>query len=698
MVVLLLSSTSYGTPERVGPVAVELITDATSIRPGASFQAGLLITPDEHWHVYWKNPGDAGMPPHLKWELPDGFQVSDIHWVAPSLIRAAPLAAYGYKGPALYPVTITPPSELITGDTIDIKLKADWLVCKADCLPGDAVLSLRLPVTDSSLIANERTLSLFEDANGRIPTEIPKAWDPAASFDQDYIYFDFRPDLKLSDSMQLAFFAAQKAIIDYAAEQPLTHSDGSYRMKLKRSMYSYTDPDSLIGVLAISDNSSAEYFDVNVPISPEAKPPITASSQADIGLWLALLFAFVGGLILNLMPCVLPVLSIKVLGLVEQSDQSRRSIVLHGVLFALGVIITFWAVAGAMLLFQAGGEHIGWGFQLQSPTFVMILAAFMFLFALSLFGLFEINFLSGGAASLNQTRNTSGLSRSFMSGITATLVATPCTAPFMGAALGFTLIQPAVVSLLIYTAVGLGMASPYLILSLFPGLLRFIPKPGRWMESFKQAMGFLLAATAIWLGWLLANLAGTNALVFLLVVLLLISIAAWIYGRWGTVHSSTRVKWSSRLLASALILFSLIFGTAGISGSATSASAVQPGEQNDGIAWQPYSDAKLEELLAQKRSVFIDFTAAWCLSCKVNEKLAFSSKEVQQQFKESGIIPLVADWTQRSEEITKALAQFGRNSVPLYVVYPGKENSRPIILPQILTPGIVLDALRSLNN
>lgn len=680
-------------PLRVGPVEVELLAPRASVQPGVPFKAGLRILPDENWHVYWRNPGDAGLPPKLDWTLPEGFSAGDILWPAPSLILSGPLAAYGYYGEALYPVEITPPDNLSAGDSVIIRLKADWLVCKEACLPGTAELALTLPVAAAKANADEAVVALFAEAERFLPRPLPDDWSVQATLDKTNIYLDLLPGKDVQDESEIQFFPIEKGIIEHAAEQTWVETDGLFRLHLKRSPYSLEPPETLEGVLSIATESDTAYYDLAAGFGTSASQAgVAASTGSGLGVGLALMFAFIGGLILNLMPCVLPVLSIKVLGLIGQAREGRRAAINHGLMFTLGVVATFWAIVGVMLFLQAGGEQLGWGFQLQSPTFVMVLAAFMFLFALSLFGVFEIS-LFGGAGG---NRKAGGLGGAFVSGITATLVATPCTAPFMGAALGYTLTQPAVTSLMIYTAVGFGMAFPYLLLSAFPALLKFVPKPGRWMETFKQAMGFLLAATVIWLAWLLSSLAGTTALVALLGVLLLVSIAGWVYGRWGTVLSSVPVRWSGRTIAMLLVIGALLAGHTGIK-----AFAAVPGDevssQDEGIAWQKYRSSYLEELLAQEKSVFIDFTADWCLSCQVNEKVAFSSNEVQARFKELGIVPLMADWTHRSEEIAGALARFGRNSVPLYVLYPAGRASDPILLPEILTPGIVLDALEDIE-
>jgi thiol:disulfide interchange protein DsbD len=500
--VLMTAAETSAQPQRVGPVTVVLVAERPTVQPGTPFRVGLYLVPDEHWHLYWRNPGDAGLPPTLRWDLPEGFRAGSIDFPAPIRIPSGPLAAYGYHGPALYPVTITPPADLQVGSLITLNLEADWLVCMEECLPGSATLSLTLPVSEQQPPPDQQ--SIFESALRRLPQSLPTGWLVLASADASGYRLDIAVGGSSDTNVQLEFFAADKGVIEHAAEQPVTAVDASRcELRLVRSAYSQGDPDTLAGVLAVMRSSDTTYYEVAAPLT-SALMVAAAATTTSFSPLLAVLFAFLGGLILNLMPCVLPVLSLKVLGLVEQAGQGRRAALAHGGAFTAGVVVSFWVIVAVMLLLQAGGAQLGWGFQLQSPIFVLLLAAFMFLFALSLFGVFVIG-LPGAVSDVVSSPRRSGLGGAFISGVVATLVATPCTAPFMGAALGYSLTQPVVMSLLIYTSLALGMASPYLVLSIFPRFLRFVPKPGRWMETLKQAMGFLLAATVIWLGWVLAS-------------------------------------------------------------------------------------------------------------------------------------------------------------------------------------------------
>jgi len=423
----------------------------------------------------------------------------------------------------------------------------------------------------------------------------------------------------------------------------------------------------------------------NKPVTQKQK-----NTTDNESLFFILIFAFIGGMILNLMPCVLPVLSLKIMGIVQQAGEDPKEKLKHGILFTIGVLVSFWALAGLLLILRAGGEQLGWGFQLQSPGFVIILVVLLFMFALSMFGLFEIG--ASLTAVGQNTQNKSAYMGSFMSGILATVVATPCTAPFMGSALGYAISQPPIISLLVFTFLGLGMAAPYLVLTNSPKLLKFVPKPGAWMETMKQVMGFLLVATVLWLLWVLSLQTGAEGLIIVLASLVITSIGGWIYGRWGNISKRKR----TRVISQFLFVIILVFGTAFSLYNVETKSENADGVHKQGsISWQKFSPELVSQLRKENKPVLIDFTAAWCLSCQVNEKVAFGDAEVQRVLKEKNVETLKADWTNNDEVITKALAEFGRNSVPLYVLYlPGKEAE---LLPEIITPGIVLQALEKIK-
>ena len=448
--------------------------------------------------------------------------------------------------------------------------------------------------------------------------------------------------------------------------------------------------------VAIQENKNDIFSKINFGKTATPKKEISEapvkSGEEPIGIWIALLSAFLGGIILNLMPCVLPVLSLKILGIVQQSGEDSRKRINHGISFTLGVLASFLVLAGVLLLLRAGGEQLGWGFQLQSPAFIILLTILLFLFALSMFGVFEIG--TSLTAVGQKSSNDTGFVGSFSSGILATIVATPCTAPFMGSALGYALSQPTIVALLIFAMLGLGMALPYLLLTTVPGLVKYVPRPGAWMESFKQFMGFLLMATVLWLLWVFSLQVGAEGLLILLAAFIIVSIGGWIFGRWGNIAKPKPTRIKAILLTALFIIGGVVFAFKYIDTNAQISQNIEQGNIN----WQKFTPELVKKSLQEGKPVFIDFTAAWCLSCQVNEKVAFGSEDVQKAFKELGVVMLKADWTNSDETITKELAKFRRNSVPLYVLYSGKKNEEPQILPEIITPGIVLDALDKIKN
>ncbi|WP_287131327.1 protein-disulfide reductase DsbD, partial [Candidatus Cyanaurora vandensis] len=479
---------------------------------------------------------------------------------------------------------------------------------------------------------------------------------------------------------EIRFFPLQPLLIEAAAPQTFTRTSTGYALEIPRA--TAAPPTTIQGVLVTPTGwrgaSSEHALAVNARVEPVENLP---SSGLNLGTALGL--ALIGGLLLNLMPCVLPVLSIKVLGFVRQTGATWQ----YGVAFTAGVLVSVWVLAGLLLVLRAGGEQLGWGFQLQSPAFLVVLVAVLFLFGLNLFGVFEVGTALTRAGELVPS---SGRWGSFGSGVLATVVATPCSAPYMGSALGFALTQPTWAALAIFTALGLGMALPYLLLSFFPQLLKFVPKPGAWMETFKQAMGFLLMGSAVWLLWVLGLQTGVTTLIRVLVALVLLGSAAWVLGKWGGLMQPTGTRWVARGLA----LVALIVGLGFALGDLEQAQATQTTSSVDELPWEVYTQERVAQLRQTRTPVFIDFTAAWCLSCQVNERIALNSAEVRAAFQKQGVVLLKADWTTRDSRITQALAQFGRSGVPLYVLY-GPAGTQ--VLPEVLTPGIVIAALAKLG-
>ncbi len=694
LILILPNSHTFASPVQVGHVDAELLSEVNSIKPGQPFWVGLKLRLDDNWHVYWRNPGDAGAPPAIAWSLPDGFTAEEMLWPYPERIFLGPLANYGYEKEVVFPIMITP-AETITEKSVTLKAEVDWLVCREACIPGNTELSLDLNIASNSPKYNSENSALIMQSPEKIPIENGD-WKTNLTWSDDNLRITLiPPDWHHQHLADILFFPFMRGIINHAGEQKLDQIEGTYRLTIPRDLSVAAQPEILEGILVSKEGWSGPGSEhaMAVSIGTDDTTPIAAASHSSVAsIWAAILFAFLGGLILNLMPCVLPVLSLKILGFVQQSGESRRKSLGHGLIFTAGVLVSFLILAGLLLTLQTGGESLGWGFQLQSPVFLMILSGFLFLFGLNMLGVFEIgtSLTSVGAARMSR----GGWTGSFLTGVTATIVATPCTAPFMGSALGYSLSQPPLIAMIIFTALGLGMASPYIIFSAFPGLLKFLPKPGAWMETLKQVMGFLLIGTVLWLAWVLSIQAGSTAVIALLGVLFLLGLGAWILGKWGHLAANIKKRTLAYSFFTILIAGGIGLGIFGISLSAPPSGSTN--HSNSALRWEEYSPEIVEELRAAGKPVFIDFTAAWCLSCQVNERVALESEKVVLKFAELGVIPIKADWTSRNDLITAALAEFGRNSVPLYILY-GANSNVPIVLPEIITPGIVLDALSKIN-
>jgi thiol:disulfide interchange protein len=685
----------------------ELVAEADGIQPGKPFWVALRLKAEDEWHTYWQNPGDSGLATTIKWELPAGFTADAITWPAPHRYEVPPLVSFGYEGEVFLLVKITPPSTL-SEKTVTLKATAKWLVCQEACIPGSAKLTLELPVTNDTPAAS-RWAKTFTETRQQLPLA-ESNWKFTAKVSGDTLTLTavapsgFNGELK-----NLLFFPFDAEVINYGLPQNLKKTDNGFSLEMKRAQDA-PEPTELKGVIvnsaSLQDNANALVVKASVSGGVKAATGITTAGQGGSGgimdklitlttqsvnsLWTAILLSFFGGLILNLMPCVLPVLSIKVLDFVNQASHDRSKTWKHGLIFTAGVLVSFWTLALALIALRKGGEQLGWGFQMQSPTFLIFLTTVFFLFGLNLFGVFEV-----GTSLMNvgsQSTNKSGWVGSFSSGALATMAATPCTAPFMGSALGFALTQPIWASMLIFTSLALGMSSPYILLSFVPSLLKFIPKPGAWMETFKQSMGFLLMGTVIWLASVVGQQAGTDGIIGVLIGLVLMGIGAWIFGRWGALYQPRR----TRIIAQICLL---IFVGLGAKYAVDAARNVIPVNNSaatnskDGIAWQTFSPELVEKLRAEGKPVFVDFTAAWCLSCKVNEFRTFRVTEVQNEIKRLGIVPLKADWTSRDETITKELEKFGRSGVPLYVLYNPKQNN-PVVFPEVISPGLLLEEFK----
>lgn len=677
-------------------VEAQLVAQHLSAEPGKPALVGLKLRMADHWHTYWKNPGDSGLPTRIKWELPAGWKAGEMQWPYPKPLPVGPLMNYGYEDEVVLLTPLTPPADAAPGPHA-IRAKAEWLVCKDVCIPEKGELDLELAVGPGEPAVNPRAQASIERALNGLPVEA-RGWKSEASIAGKTLVVRLTPPEGVTPPAKAAFFPEREQLIEPAAPQKLLREGRSLRFEMKLVEPVATNVQSVAGV-AVSDGGwpgvQRKAIAVNAPVSASlaAAGPISGpgggASQADgIGgsAWAALAFAFVGGILLNLMPCVFPVLGIKVMGFVQHAHGDPRAMRLQGWIFSAGVVLSFLALAGVMLALRAGGAQLGWGFQLQSPVVVMLLAALFFVLALNLSGVFE-----WGAFAQSMTSRLTARGRyadAFLAGVLASVVATPCTAPFMGAAVGFTLTQSAALALAVFGTMGAGMALPVLLLALFPKLLRRMPRPGAWMETFKQVLAFPLYATVAWLAWVLGAQSGNDAVFALLGGLVLVAMGAWMYGRWEHAAAPWRAA-----VAAILVAAGVAVAWPGSGGPA--AEGVQPAAKAGELPWEAWSPEKVAELTAQGKPVFVDFTAAWCVTCQVNKRVALHNADVVKAFAMRGVVPLRADWTRQDPRITEALSSMGRNAIPVYALYePGK--AEPRLLPEVLTPSLVLAELSRL--
>ncbi len=667
----------------------ELIAEVRSIQPGTPFWTAVRLKMDDRWHTYWRNPGDSGIPTEVRWKLPEGFTAGPLVWPYPQKVDLPPLSVYAYEGEVLLLTRITPSQALVPGQNQTLQAQVYWLECEVNCIPGDALLTLELPVRVETPETDASRVESFARARAHVPLASSE-WQVTAEGSEKQILFHLKPPggnaYKISE---VSFFPYDEKLIQHSVPQRFRESSGGYEILIERSSLQQGIPERLQGILVSKEGwrgqASEKALEVDLPLEKAEGEDWGNFPQAGTTFRIALLFAFAGGLILNLMPCVFPVLSLKILHFVEQARAHRTHIFLQGVIFTAGVLVSFWMLAGTLIFLRSAGLEIGWGFQLQSPPFVISLALLFFIFALNLFGVFEAGLSVSGAA--GKSSRQSGKMAVFLNGVLATAVATPCTAPFMGAALGFAITRPAWEALCVFTSLGLGMASPYLFLSAFPQFLKALPKPGPWMVKLKKWMGIFLLMTAAWLAWVLSVQSGPPALLGLSAGFLFLGAACWIYGaKIQRPGAKPFWRWAAILTLSLGVGMSY----AGLLGKR---QAVQAEETfSSGLKWERFSEARLSSLLEEGHPVLIDFTAAWCLTCQVNERTALGAGKVKDRLMSEKIILMKADWTSRDAAITRALAGYGRSSVPLYVLY-GRGSTDPVFLPEILTPSGVLGVL-----
>jgi thiol:disulfide interchange protein DsbD len=659
---------------RTEQVRLNLLAEHGAAIPGTTLWLGLRFELTPHWHIYWRNPGDSGEAPRVDWQLPVGWRAGDIQWPTPQRIPVGPLVNYGYEDSVTLVVPIAVPPEQVAGVPVDISADVNWLVCREECIPQDARLQITLPVTQ----AGDRPdpTNFFDDVRAQ--------WPVAAPGHAGYLREDHELTLRIdatgwADAQITSLWFAANDWGPVAPSQPQTwrFDNDVLRLTLPAGEAPLADGAMLDGLLVVTGSGSGETLTRGFTIS--AMPLDAASAPAEessVTLMLALVLALLGGLLLNLMPCVLPVLSIKVLALVQHAgDQSAR----HGLVFGAGVLLSLLALAGLLIALRAGGASLGWGFQLQEPWVVIALLYLMLALGLNLSGVFN---MGGGLVGVGHALTEhSGLRGTFATGVLAVIVASPCTAPFMGTALGFALTRPPLETLLVFAALGVGFSLPVTFLGIWPRWVSLLPAPGPWMERLRNALAFPLYATAAWLLWVLSQQVGPSGLAGALAGSVLLAFGLWWTGQ------PLRRRGLRNVLGGTLVFASFALMVA--AGRSTPTLTAAP-------AAESWSRERVSALQQDDRAVLVNFTAAWCITCKVNEQVALNTDAVRQALNERGVAYLKGDWTRRDPAITRELRRYGRSGVPLYLLYPAGQGS-PEVLPQLLTEGLVLQALSQID-
>ena len=672
-------------------VRAELIAHAPDgVAAGRTVWVGLQLAHQPEWHTYWKNPGDSGLPTQLQWTLPAGVQAGEIAWPVPKKIPIGTLANYGYEGTVLLPVPLSIGPEFkpsLLGATLDLRLKASWLICRKECIPEEGEFALRIPAAGSTALHG----AAFEASFQAQPQ--PLAGAAQAVIEGDVLRFSV-PGLPAAWRGQpLEFYPETGEVIQTAADVVQGWEGGSWVARVPLSAQRSQSPGTMPVVLAREGRGFRSEARVQgawpaiaapATVSPALQEALRnnaagpAAGGPGIGLVAALLGALLGGLILNLMPCVFPVLAIKMVGFAAQGGQAARHRV-AGVAYTAGVVLSFLLLGGLMLGLRAAGEQLGWGFQLQSPLVVAALAGLFTLIALNLAGVFEFGSVLPSAVASLQARHP--VTDSFLSGVLAVAIASPCTAPFMGASLGLAVTLPPVQALLVFAALGLGMAAPYLLASWLPAVARWLPRPGAWMDTFRKAMAFPMFATVAWLVWVLGQQSGINGAGALLALLVALSMLAWALSLQGR----------SRVVVGAIAAGGLAMLGWSAGSHLTQAPPVAALATATPDGWQPWSAERTAQLVAEGRPVFVDFTAAWCVTCQYNKQTTLADDTLLAEFKARNVALLRADWTRRDPAITAALDQLGRSGVPVYVVH--RPGSAPVVLSEVLSVAEVRSAL-----
>ena len=682
-------------------VEVNLLAEKSALEPGKTIMVAVQEKIDPGWHTYWINPGDSGEPTAIDWNLPQGLSAGPILWPIPHVIRLGPLAEYGYDDEVVLLTEIKVP-EKFEGDSVILGAKVSYLVCREICIPEEKHVELTLPVTSAGAASPSAFAGQIEKARAALPAPLPGMASYSANRAKESLRLKVSTDEKLLHGVKGArFFPFAWGSISNPAPQPMKITGGQLTLDFKQGDTKET-PEKLEGLLVLTRGSGEGErtgYTVSASRGPDSAAAgglfdpagssgagsgaiqSAAASGGISGVGLAVLFAFLGGAILNLMPCVFPVLALKALAFAKKAEHGHWQ---QGIAYLGGVLASFGAIAAFIVTFRESAAALGWGFQFQSPAFVLALAVLFFVMGLSLSGVVSFG---GGLMSIGDSLSRRpGNAGYFFTGMLAAIAATPCTAPFMGAAIGYAMTQPFYILLAVMLGLGLGFAAPVVILSISPALQHILPKPGVWMVTLKQVLAFPLYATAAWLVWVLSIQTGSDGVMAAALAVVGIGFAAWLAHK--TAFSPLAVK----LIAPALAVATLAV-TLPMAETAETVNAAAKAESS-ALAEEPFTKARLDELRAEGRPVFVNLTAAWCITCKVNERVALKTTAVTQAFRSGGITYLKGDWTRANAEISELLTQFGRAGVPLYLFYPGR-GGEPRVLPQILTAGLVLDEIKT---
>ncbi|MDP2374066.1 protein-disulfide reductase DsbD [Reyranella sp.] len=678
-------------------VRAELVSDVATVKPGEPFWVGLRQTIRPKWHTYWKNPGESGLPTEIAWTLPAGAKADPIVWPTPSLFDIGGVTNYGFKDEAMLLVRITPPADL--AGPLKLAATANWLVCEDICIPEDGKFELTLPSGTAATPAPPAVRALFEQARRNVPLESPwparygvsKAGDPTLIVEA--------MGLKADTIRDVYFFPAEWGPVATMARQTASITADGIRIPLRKGDATAAMPAVLAGTLVLTektaDSTVKQAFDVSARLDPAFVPASSlagAVGAEQLSLVQALLFALLGGLILNLMPCVFPVLAMKAAAFARLAGHERSDMRRDGLAYTAGVLVAFAAMAAVVVAIRASVGDVTWGFQFQTPVFSLLIAYLFFVVGLNLSGAFEFGGRLAGVGHGLAAR--SGTTGAFFTGVLAVIVATPCTAPFMAAALGFALSQPAPVTVAVLLAMGLGLALPYLALTMIPALQRMLPRPGPWMDRLRQFLAFPMYASAVWMIWVLTQQTGSDGVLYALGGMILIAFAIWLL-RLGS--GSSPAVWLRRGVAAAAVLLAFAAALRIEDSPATAASA--SGSPASGVnfeGWERFSRDRMNVAHAAGKPVFVDFTAAWCITCLVNERVALETPATKKAFEQAGVVKLKGDWTNRDDEITGVLKELGRAGVPLYLFW-APDAGAPKILPQVLTEAMILSELSSIQ-